>query len=132
MRRMKWLASCCRLGEQMGLVDLPRSFDQLIERRRRRFAAYGRSRFTDKLLHAYRRAIGAVNFHVLTSLYPLLIEPELLVKLPLRQPRATPAVLKRVMAPLCRSGLINYVYRFAAPTPLREVVQTWTPACSLS
>ena len=111
-------------GHEMGIPNLPTSFEELCQMRQARFAAYQPTRYTQHLLYAYRRSLGRVNYRLLLSLYPLLLEPELLRLLPIGVQPLAP-ILRRGLAPLCRTRLIHYVYRFGLPGPVRDVVQSW-------
>lgn len=119
------VAELVTFGDQMGIPNLPQSYDQMCEMRLTRFQEYGPTEYTDTLLASYQRALGSVGYHSLLGLYPLLLEPELMSKLPIGPQPLTP-LLRRALYPLCRTNLIHYVYRLGLPARMRSVVHGWS------
>jgi hypothetical protein len=122
------VAELVMFGNQMGIPNLPRNYSELCKMRQHRFADYGVSEFTNQLLTAYRTALGFVGYRSLLATYPVLLEPELWAKMPLRFQPLSP-ILKFSLPKLCRTGLIKFVYRVGLPTRLNDVVGTWQDSC---
>ena len=113
------------VGEQMGIPDLPWSYQQLCEQRNERIPLWVRNDFTGRLLDSYRRALGPLNFELLISAYPMLIEPELLERLGLGK-RVLSAPMRWALTPACRTGLIRSLYRILLPRKIKPAVLNWT------
>jgi hypothetical protein len=123
------VAEMVLFGDQMGIPDLPESYDELCAMRQQRFGQYQPSQWTDKLLDSYHQALGLFGYQSLLGFYPLLLEPELMAKLPLKRPILTPAI-RLTFGPLYRTNLIDTVYRFGLPRRMRDVVRTWKSSCA--
>ena len=113
----------------MGIPNLPANYAELCEMRQERFADYGQSEFTERLLASYRRSLGFVGYRSLLGTYPLLLEPELWAKLPLRSQLLAP-VLRYTLPPLWKTKLINPIYRVGLPKRLRGLVRNWKDSVS--
>lgn len=129
-QRDEVVAELVMFGDQMGIPNLPADYSELCSMRRERFADYGCSDYTGQLLTSYRQALGFVGYRSLLGFYPLLLEPELWSKLPLRKQLLAP-ILRHTLPPLCRTKLIDFVYRIGLPKRLRDVVVTWEASVDL-
>jgi hypothetical protein len=118
------VAELVMFGDQMGIPNLPADYSELCHMRQQRFADYGQSGYTARLLSSYRRSLGFVGYRSLLATYPLLLEPQLYSKLPIGWQPLTP-ILKLTLPPLCRTNLIHLAYQIGLPKRLRDVVRTW-------
>ena len=112
------------VGKQMGISDLPWTFDQLCDQRRERLPLWVANEYTDQLLESYRRALGPLTYELLISAYPMMLEPELLEQLGLGN-RLLTAPMRWTLTPACRMGLIRSLYRILLPRKIRPAVLNW-------
>lgn len=120
-------------GQQMGIQDLPWTWEQLCQQRRERIKKWVRNDYTSKLLDSYRQALGPLNYEVLISGFPMLVEDEILERLGTGK-RWLSSPMKLSMAPLCRTGLCHLVYRILLPSKVKSTVLNWsktTQACPM-
>ena len=113
------------VGKQMGIPDLPWTYDQLCAQRRDRMRSWVANDFTQRLLHSYRNALGSLNYELLISAFPMLLEPELLEQLKLGK-RLLSAPMRWVLTPACRTGLIYPLYRILLPRKIKSAVLNWS------
>lgn len=113
------------VGEQMGIPDLPWTYDQLCEQRKERLPLWVANEFTSRLLNSYRRALGPVVFELLISAYPMMLEPELLDRLGFGK-RILTTPIRWTLTPACRTGLIRTLYRILLPRKMKSVVLNWS------
>lgn len=111
-------------GLQMGIEDLPWTWQQLCDQRAERMKLWIPNHYTQKLLDSYRRALGPLNYKILVSGFPLLIEEELLERLGTgKQILSMP--MRWSMPLLCRTGLSQWVYRILLPKKIKPTVLNW-------
>ncbi len=113
------------VGQQMGIPDLPWTYDQLCEQRKERIPLWVTNEFTKRLLDSYRRALGPVTYELLISAYPMMLEPELLDQLGLSK-RILSSPMRWALTPACRMGLIRTLYRILLPRKIKPVVLDWS------
>jgi len=122
--RDELVAELVIFGAQMGIPNLPGNYAELCEMRQQRFTTYAQSEFTDRLFQSYRRALGMFGYRSLIGFYPLLLEPELFAKLPMKRQWLSP-IIKHTLPPLHSTQLINLAYRIGLPKRLSNAVRTW-------
>ena len=111
-------------GLQMGIEDLPWTWQQLCDQRAERMKLWIPNQYTPKLLDSYRRALGPLNYKLLLSGFPLLIEEELLERLGTgKQFLSKP--MQWSMPLLCRTGLSQWIYRILLPQKIKPTVLNW-------
>ena len=118
------------VGEQMGIPDLPWTYDQLCEQRKERLPLWVKSDFTSRLLDSYRGALGPMTYELLISAYPMLVEPELLEQLGLGK-RILSAPMRWTLTPACRTGLIRTLYRILLPRKIKPTVLNWSKSINM-
>ena len=113
------------IGEQMGIPDLPWTYDQLCEQRKERIPLWVRNDFTSRLLKSYRRALGPVTYELLISAYSMLVEPEMLARLGIGK-RILSSPIRWTLTPACRTGLIHLLYRLLLPRKIKPAILNWS------
>ena len=112
-------------GQQMGIQDLPWTWQQLCDQRKERMSKWVRNQYTPKLLDSYRRALGPLNYELLISGFPMMVEDEILDRLQTGK-RLLSNPIKWFLAPLCRTGLSQLVYRIVLPRKIKPTVLGWS------
>ncbi len=118
------------VGEQMGIPDLPWSYDQLCEQRKERLPLWVKNDFSKRLLDSYRRALGPMTYELLISAYPMLVEAELLERLGLGK-RILSGPMRWALTPACRTGLIRVLYRILLPQKIKPAILNWSKSTNM-
>ena len=113
------------VGLQMGIPDLPWTYDQLCTQRKERIPFWVKNDFTSRLLKSYRQALGPMTYELLISSFPMMLEPELLDRLGLRK-RILSKPIQWTLTPACRTGLIHAIYRVLLPRKIKPAILNWS------